>query len=78
MMPVPELLPGLKNIDHTYIDSAQGIGLNEREILFYVRFPNAYPAIFAGVKFAAVIANSVAIITSLIGAGGLGEFIYEG
>jgi len=56
---------GLKNIDHTYIDSAQGI-------------PNAYPAIFAGVKFAAVIANSVAIITSLIGAGGLGEFIYEG
>jgi len=69
---------GLKNIDDAYIDSAQGIGLNEREILLYVRFPNAYPAIFAGVKFAAVIANSVAIITSLIGAGGLGEFIYEG
>ena len=69
---------GLKNIDDAYIDSARGIGLNKREILFYVRFPNAYPAIFAGVKFAAVIANSVAIITSLIGAGGLGEFIYEG
>ena len=69
---------GLKNIDDAYIDSAQGIGLNEREILLYVRFPNAYPAIFAGVKFAAVIANSVAILTSLIGAGGLGEFIYEG
>jgi len=69
---------GLKNIDDAYIDSAKGIGLNEREILIYVRFPNAYPAIFAGVKFAAVIANSVAIITSLIGAGGLGEFIYEG
>jgi len=69
---------GLKNIDYTYLDSAKGIGLNEREILLYVRFPNAYPAIFAGVKFAAVIANSVAIITSLIGAGGLGEFIYEG
>jgi len=69
---------GLKNIDDAYIDSARGIGLNKREILFYIRFPNAYPAIFAGVKFAAVIANSVAIITSLIGAGGLGEFIYEG
>ena len=69
---------GLKNIDEAYIDSAQGIGLSEREILLYVRFPNAYPAIFAGIKFAAVIANSVAIITSLIGAGGLGEFIYEG
>jgi len=69
---------GLKNVDNAYIDSARGIGLNEREILFYVRFPSAYPAIFAGIKFSAVIANSVAIITSLIGAGGLGEFIYEG
>ena len=63
---------GLKNIDDVYIDSARGIGLNKREILFYVRFPSVYPAIFAGIKFAAVIANSVAIITSLIGVGGLG------
>ena len=69
---------GLRDIDFIYIDSARGIGLNQIEILRYIRFPNAYPAIFAGVKFAAVIANSVAILTSLIGAGGLGELIFEG
>ncbi len=69
---------GLKDIDFIYIDSARGIGLNQIEILRYIRFPHAYPAIFAGVKFAAVIANSVAILTSLIGAGGLGELIFEG
>ena len=39
---------GLKNIDDAYIDSARGIGLNKREILFYIRFPNAYPAKIAG------------------------------
>jgi len=69
---------GLKDVDFVYIDSARGIGLNKMEILRYIRFPHAFPAIFAGIKFAAVIANSVAILTSLIGAGGLGELIFEG
>ncbi|MFW6148902.1 MAG: ABC transporter permease [Atribacterota bacterium] len=69
---------GLKDVDFVYIDSARGIGLNKIEILRYIRFPHAFPAIFAGIKFAAVIANSVAILTSLIGAGGLGEPIFEG
>jgi len=69
---------GLRDIDFIYIDSARGIGLNQWEILRYIRFPHALPAIFAGIKFAAVIANSVAILTSLIGAGGLGELIFEG
>jgi len=69
---------GLRDVDFIYIDSARGIGLNQWEILRYIRFPHALPAIFAGIKFAAVIANSVAILTSLIGAGGLGELIFEG
>lgn len=69
---------GLRDVDFVYLDSARGIGLNQREILRYIRFPHAFPAIFAGIKFAAVIANSVAILTSLIGAGGLGEIIFEG
>src|SRR6056297_3027380 len=69
---------GLKDVDFVYIDSARGIGLNKMEILRYIRFPHAFPAIFAGIKFSAVIANSVAILTSLIGAGGLGELIFEG
>jgi osmoprotectant transport system permease protein len=69
---------GLRDVDFIYIDSARGIGLNKMEILRYIRFPHAFPAIFAGIKFAAVIANSVAILTSLIGAGGLGELIFEG
>ncbi len=69
---------GLSSVDPALIASAEGIGLSEWDIIRYVRFPNAYPAIFAGVKFAAILANSVAILTAMIGSGGLGSLVFEG
>jgi len=69
---------GLFNVDSTLIDSSKGIGLTEFQIIRYVRLPNAYPAIFAGIKFAAILANSIAVLTALIGGGGLGSMIFEG
>ncbi len=69
---------GLSSVDPVLIASAEGIGLSEWEIIRYVRLPNAYPAIFAGVKFAAILANSVAILTAMIGSGGLGSLVFEG
>lgn len=69
---------GLFNVDPVLIDSAKGIGLNDFQIIRHVRLPNAYPAIFAGLKFAAILANSVAVLTALIGGGGLGSMIFEG
>ncbi|MBR1368937.1 glycine/betaine ABC transporter permease [Methanocalculus chunghsingensis] len=69
---------GLSSLDPALIASAEGIGLSQWEIIRYVRLPNAYPAIFAGVKFAAILANSVAILTAMIGSGGLGTVVFEG
>lgn len=69
---------GLFNVDPTLIDSSKGIGLTEFQIIRHVRLPNAYPAIFAGIKFAAILANSIAVLTALIGSGGLGSMIFEG
>jgi osmoprotectant transport system permease protein len=69
---------GLFNVDPALIDSAKGIGLTEFQIIRNVRLPNAYPAIFAGIKFAAILANSIAVLTALIGGGGLGSMIFEG
>lgn len=69
---------GLFNVDPTLIDSSKGIGLTEFQIIRHVRLPNAYPAIFAGIKFAAILANSIAVLTALIGGGGLGSMIFEG
>ncbi len=69
---------GLFNVDPALIESSKGIGLTDFQILRNVRLPNAYPAIFAGIKFAAILANSIAVLTALIGGGGLGSMIFEG
>jgi len=69
---------GLFDVDPAAVDSGRGIGLTEWQIVRYIRFPNAYPAIFAGIKFAAILANSVAVLTAIIGSGGLGALIFEG
>ncbi len=69
---------GLSNIDPALIDYAEGVGLSQWQIHRHIRLPNAYPAIFAGIKFAAILANSIAVLTAYIGSGGLGEIIFQG
>ncbi len=69
---------GLSNIDPALIDYAKAVGMSEWQIHRYIRLPNAYPAMFAGIKFAAILVNSIAILTAYIGSGGLGELIFEG
>jgi osmoprotectant transport system permease protein len=69
---------GLNSVDSATIESANGIGLTEWQAIRNIRFPNAYPAMFAGIKFAAILANSIAVLTAIIGSGGLGTLIFEG
>jgi osmoprotectant transport system permease protein len=69
---------GLNSVDSATIESANGIGLTEWQTIRNIRFPNAYPAMFAGIKFAAILANSIAVLTAIIGSGGLGTLIFEG
>ena len=33
---------------------------------------------FARIKFAAILANSIAVLTAIIGSGGLGALVFEG
>ncbi|RZN46789.1 ABC transporter permease [archaeon] len=69
---------GLKDIDASAVSSARGLGLTEWQIIRYIRLPHSYPAMFAGMKFAAILANSIAILTAIIGSGGLGSVIFSG
>ncbi|MDD4254998.1 MAG: ABC transporter permease [Methanofollis sp.] len=69
---------GLSTVDPGIIDAATGIGMTDRQITRHIRFPHAYPAFFAGVRFAAVLTNSVAVLTAIIGSGGLGGLVFEG
>jgi len=69
---------GLIGIDPNIKEAAIGMGMTRLQLLRMLEFPLALPVIFAGVRTAAVINVGVATLCALIGAGGLGEFIFRG
>lgn len=75
---VKNMYVGLSKTDVALIDTGKGIGLTDLQIMRHIRLPLAYPAIFAGLKFSAIIANGIAVLTAIIGSGGLGRIIFEG
>lgn len=75
---VKNMYIGLSKTDIALIDTGKGMGLTDLQIMRHIRLPLAYPAIFAGLKFSAIIANGIAVLTAIIGSGGLGRIIFEG
>lgn len=69
---------GIDEVDSSVIESARGIGMTDGQILRKVELPLAVPVIFAGIRTATVINVGVATLCALIGAGGLGEYIFRG
>lgn len=66
------------NIDKGIIESAKGMGMKDIEITFKIIFPLSLPYIMAGIRVGFVLGIGVGVISFLIGAGGLGYFIFEG
>ncbi len=60
------------------IEAAEGMGLTRRQILWRVELPLALPAIMAGLRIATVTTISLATIAAYIGAGGIGQPIFDG
>ncbi len=71
-------LIGLREVDADTVDAARGMGMRRQQILWRVRLPLAAPAIFGGIRSAAVQVISGATLASFIGGGGLGDFITAG
>lgn len=69
---------GMQNIDPHVKEAAVAMGMTPMQLLRKIEFPLALPVIFAGVRTATVINVGVATLCALIGAGGLGEFIFRG
>lgn len=69
---------GFSSVPPFMIESARGIGMTDKEILWKVRFPQALPMILAGVRSALVEVVASATLAAKIGAGGLGEIIFTG
>lgn len=71
-------LAGLRGVDAAVRDAARGVGMAEGQVLTQVELPLAAPVVLAGLRTAAVINVGVATLAAYVGAGGLGEWIFEG
>ena len=69
---------GIAGVDPSVIESARGMGMTSRQMLWQVQLPLAAPVLLAGIRVATVISIGVTTIAAAIGAGGLGVFIFRG
>jgi osmoprotectant transport system permease protein len=69
---------GLDSVDPAAIEAARGMGLREGQIVRKIALPQAMPVVLGGIRTATVISVGVATLAALIGAGGLGKFIFRG
>ena len=69
---------GVMNVDRSVVEAGRGMGMRNREILRLVELPLSFPVIMAGIRTATVLSISVATLAALIGAGGLGDLIFQG
>jgi osmoprotectant transport system permease protein len=69
---------GIKEISPAVVESAVGMGMTEWRILTRIKIPLARPVIMAGIRTATVMITGIAAIAAYVGAGGLGELIFQG
>lgn len=69
---------GLVTVDRGAVDAGRGMGMRRWQVLTMIEVPLAFPVIMAGIRSATVVSISLATIAALIGAGGLGDLIYQG
>lgn len=69
---------GIRQVREDVVEAAHAFGATESQILWKVQFPLALPTIMAGLNQTMMLSLSMVVIAALIGAGGLGEPVFEG
>jgi len=69
---------GIAGVDSAVIDAARGMGMARPQLFWRVELPLALPLLLAGLRIVTVQAVGLAVVAALIGAGGLGSFVFEG
>jgi glycine betaine/proline transport system permease protein len=69
---------GIRQVDKAVIEASRAFGATHRQILTGVQIPLALPSIMQGVNQTIVMALSMVVIASMIGARGVGETVLIG
>ncbi len=68
---------GLANVPQSAKEAGRGMGMTDRQLLWRVELPLAMPEVVAGLRIATVSTVAIATLAIFVGAGGLGEVIYN-
>jgi osmoprotectant transport system permease protein len=69
---------GLRQVDPAATDAGLGMGMTRLQVFSKMQAPLAAPIVLDGVRTAAVQSVGLTAVAALIGAGGLGWFIFQG
>lgn len=75
---VRNTITGLREVDPSIVESAQGMGMNRWQRLLRIELPLAWPVILTGVRVSTLILVGIATIGAVILGPGYGEFIFTG
>jgi osmoprotectant transport system permease protein len=71
-------LAAIGGVPAAAIDAARGMGMSRRQVFWQVEAPLALPVLLAGFRIVLVQAIGLTVVAALIGAGGLGSFVFDG
>ena len=69
---------GIQNIDPNLREAGRSMGMTNFQLMKDVELPLALPLILSGIRLSSVYVISWATLASYVGAGGLGDFIFNG
>jgi glycine betaine/proline transport system permease protein len=63
---------GIRGVPESVVEAARSFGASDRQLLFDVQLPLAFPSIMVGVNQTTMMSLAMVVIASMIGARGLG------
>jgi osmoprotectant transport system permease protein len=75
---VRSALAGLEQVPAEAINAARAMGMSAKQLLWQVELPLAMPVLLIGLRTAVVQTTGLAAVSALVGAGGLGQIMFDG
>ena len=75
---VRSALAGLEQVPAEAVNAARAMGMTAGQLLWQVELPLALPVLLIGLRSAVVQTTGLAAVSALVGAGGLGQIMFDG